>query len=354
LAVLIGLSACSMTWALDADAALARTITFAGVFVLLHLFALLDTPFLRTAWTALFASAALSVLAGLTLPAESAFADEGRFTSGGLNPNDYAGLLLVILFAAGSLARGGRVGRAALALLLLAGVLWSGSRTAFVALAAAPVLLIAFSPSQRRGAALRKGAAAYVAALLAVGAVYALDSSQAQALHARAATITDYRNESTWAGRLDIWRGGLELVAARPLLGSGAGNFPIAATAVSGIPQRSTDGAPGQVAHNVLLGMTAELGLAGLLVFSFLLARALMRARALARVEPMGSALLLGLLAYSLMAMSLSWEYAKVAYMLMGSVLALGGATIAARAAPAERSTRLSMGGRLSPTRTPP
>ncbi|HUR40800.1 MAG TPA: hypothetical protein VM240_06480, partial [Verrucomicrobiae bacterium] len=47
LAVLIGLSACSMTWALDADAALARTITFAGVFVLLHLFALLDTPFLR-------------------------------------------------------------------------------------------------------------------------------------------------------------------------------------------------------------------------------------------------------------------------------------------------------------------
>lgn len=343
LAAIVVLSAASMTWALDADAALARTLTFAGVFVLLHLFALLDAPFLRAAWTGLFASAALSVLAGLVLPGDEVFAEEGRFTSGGLNPNDYAGLLLVILFAAGGLARGGAWLRVALALLVLAGMLWSGSRTAFVALAAAPLLLVAFSPPGRRGPALRKGAAAYGAALLAVAGVHAYDATQAQALHERAATLADYRNEATWAGRLDIWRGGLELVRERPLLGTGAGNFPIAAATVSGIPQRSADGAPGQVAHNVFLGMAAELGLGGLLLFTFLVARALMRARALARTEPAGSALLLGLLAYLLMALSLSWEYAKVAYLLMGSVMALGHATrrtesAAAASAPAPRT----------------
>lgn len=320
---LIAWSAASLLWALSPADALARTATFAGLFLVLQLFALLDPAFVKRCWLALLASAALTVPVGLAFGALNPFGEHGRFASGGLNPNDYAGLLAVTLFVAMGAAPAPLALRAVLGLTVLAGVVLSGSRTALVALAAAPLLHLLLVPALARRAALYRAAAAYVLVAAGALAVFTADRPQAEALRERAMSLTDYRNADTWAGRLALWRGGLEMIRERPLLGVGAGNFAVAATGVSGMPRRADDGR-GQVAHNVFIGVTAELGVPGLLLFGAMWLAALRRARA---ATPYCDTLLLGLVACLLMSLSLSWEYAKVAYLLMGSALALGGAT---------------------------
>jgi hypothetical protein len=373
LLALIAWSALSMLWALEPLDALARTVTFCGVFALLHLFALLDPPSLRRTWLVLLASAALTVPVGLTFGGPDAFTPEGRFASGGLNPNDYAGLLTLTLFLAlakkgsdpflkGPVEKGSDpflevpmpkngsdpfFGRPAkngsdpflplvlgLGMVVLAGVFLSGSRTALVALAAAPVLHLLLVPGAARRLAIYRATAAYAAAAVVLLAAFHASPPQAGALRERAMTLTDYRSADTWAGRLNLWRGGVEMARERPLLGVGAGNFPVAATAVSGMPRRAEDGR-GQVAHNVFVGIAAELGLPGLALFGAMWIAALRKARVAARAC---DAVLLALLGCLLMSLSLSWEYAKVTYLLMGSALALAGAhappaatTVAAR-----------------------
>lgn len=326
---LVAVAALSTLWATSAPAALGRTVTFAGLFLLLHLFALLDAPWLRRAWTALLASAALTVPVALIFGGGAAFSEEGRFAAGGLNPNDYAGLLVVILFAGVGLAAGNAWTRAALAIVVLVAILLSGSRTAFVALAVAPLVYLLISPPAARKPALVRVGAVYLAALAVVGGAYALDGGQAAAVHARAMTIRDYRNEDTWAGRIDTWRGGIAMFRAAPVLGVGAGNFPIVGPSVSAMPRRASAAGPGPVAHNVFVGLAAELGVIGLAAFAWLLVAAFARARATVGMgmPTYGGALLLGLIACVLIGLSLSWEYSKILYVVIGSALALAPAS---------------------------
>ena len=329
LLVLVALAALSMLWAASPAAALGRTVTFAGVFLLLHLFALLDERFLRLAWTALLASAALTVPLALLVDGQAAFSEEGRFAAGGLNPNDYAGLLVVVLLGAAGIALGGTLLRVLCGAALLVAVFLTGSRTALVALAVAPVLFVLLSPAGTRKAALARGAAAYLAVALAVGAAALVPRPEVEAVQARVVTLKHYGNDTTWAGRLDIWRGGIEMFRDAPVLGVGAGNFAIVSPTVSGMPRRPSAAGPGPVAHNVFLGMAAELGAVGLGVFLWFLAAAIARARAVAaaRRVPHAGAMLLALSACVLIGLSLSWEYSKVFYVVVGSVLALAAAT---------------------------
>lgn len=323
----------SAAWALSPADALARALTFSGVFLLLHLFALLDAPGLHRAWLVLLASAALTVPVGLIFGGLNAFAEQGRFASGGLNPNDYAGLLAVALFVAMGGLGGARTGlalRALLGAVVLAGVLLSGSRTALVALALAPLVHLLLVPAAARRPALYRAAALYAAAGIALAGAFGAQNPHGEALRARASTLADYRDADTWTGRLNLWRGGLEMIRERPVLGVGAGNFPLAAASVSGMPRRAEDGR-GQVAHNVFIGITAELGAPGLLLLGAMWVAALRKARAAAALEPAHDALLLGLLACLLMSLSLSWEYAKVAYVLIGAALALAPVGVPAR-----------------------
>lgn len=324
LLALLAWSALSMLWAASVPAALARSVTFAGLFLLLHLFALLDERFLRLVWTTLLASAALTVPLALLVDGRAAFSEEGRFAAGGLNPNDYAGLLVVILLGAVGIALGGAWLRALLGAVVLLAILLSGSRTAFVALAAAPLLFVLLSPAGTRQAALLRGTAAYLALALAVGTGHFIDHAVADTVQARAATLRDYRSETTWAGRLDIWRGGIALFREAPVLGVGAGNFAIVGPTVSGMPRRPSAAGPGPVAHNVFLGLAAELGTIGLGIFLWFLLAAVTRARALAAGRsPKAGAMLLALSACALIGLSLSWEYSKIVYVVAGSVLAL-------------------------------
>jgi putative inorganic carbon (HCO3(-)) transporter len=324
LLALVGLSALSMLWATSPGAAAARTLTFAGLFLLLHLFALLDERFLRMVWTVLLFSAALTVPIALLVDGSAAFSEEGRFAAGGLNPNDYAGLLVVILLGGIGITLGGAWLRALCGAVLLLAIFLTGSRTAFVALAAAPLLFVLVSPPGTRKAALLRGTAAYVAIVLAVGAAALVNRPQVEAVQARAVTLKHYASDTTWAGRLDIWRGGIEMFREAPVLGIGAGNFAIVSPTVSGMPRRPSAAGPGPVAHNVFLGLAAELGTIGLGIFLWFLIAAVVSARAVASAGgPKAGAMLLGLTACVLIGLSLSWEYTKIVYIVAGSVLAL-------------------------------
>jgi O-antigen ligase len=121
-----------------------------------------------------------------------------------------------------------------------------------------------------------------------------------------------------------------------PLRGTGAGNFAIVAPRYVNMPERAADGRPGPVAHNVFLGLAAELGAPGALLFAIVLYGGFRRARRAAPADPLGASLLLGLIAYLLIGMTLSWEYCKVGYVLLGSVLALDAET--GGASPEDRS----------------
>lgn len=328
LLALAALAALSMLWAASPAAALGRTVTFAGLFLLLHLFALLDERFLRLAWTALLGSAALTVPLALLVDGEAAFSEEGRFAAGGLNPNDYAGLLVVVLLGAAGIALGGTLLRGLCGAALLAAVFLSGSRTALVALGVAPLLFVLLSPAGTRGAALARAGAATVAVVLAVGAAALVQRPEVEAAQGRVATLKHYGDDTTWAGRLEIWRGGIAMFRDAPVLGVGAGNFAIVGPTVSGMPRRPSAAGPGPVAHNVFLGLAAELGAVGLGVFLWFLAAAIGRARAVAgaRRAAHGGAMLLALSGCVLIGLSLSWEYSKVFYVVVGSVLALAAA----------------------------
>ncbi|MCV5830779.1 hypothetical protein OFN28_29355, partial [Escherichia coli] len=77
------------------------------------------------------------------------------------------------------------------------------------------------------------------------------------------------------------------------------------------------------VAHNMFLSVASQLGLVGLALFVGMLALGFGLAARLARSEDLGVGLALGLIAFSITGMSLTWEFEKIGYVLLGSLLCL-------------------------------
>ena len=76
--------------------------------------------------------------------------------------------------------------------------------------------------------------------------------------------------------RWEIWKNGLTLIASRPILGVGAGAFPIAEGSLH-------KGGKWNAAHNSFIQIAAELGLPGLGVYLFLLYRGFTNCRKVIR-----------------------------------------------------------------------
>src|SRR2546422_9855684 len=94
----------------------------------------------------------------------------------------------------------------------------------------------------------------------------------------------DY-NTTSETGRLKIWERGLNYMAGRPVLGVGAGNFPVAEGTISPLArlQERGIGVRWGAAHNSFLQVGAELGIPGLLLFIGLIATTFMSLRRAAR-----------------------------------------------------------------------
>ena len=200
----------------------------------------------------------------------------GRFGNDLLGPNIQAVTLLFPFvlalnraFAEEGRARGWRLVNAGFAVLMLWGVLMTGSRTGTLA-AALVVLTLAFA-GQRRG---RKGLFVFLAAGVAVAAwvwVY-----QPAGVASRS-----FESATSSSGRLEIWSVGLAACSDYCAIGAGWGNYG----QVYAETQASVPGARVLVsdegtyqAHNVWILALVELGIPGLVLLTWGLGQALFEA----------------------------------------------------------------------------
>jgi len=142
-------------------------------------------------------------------------------------------------------------------------------------------------------------------ALLLVVLLARLDLSQQIS---RLATITDSISGGAGGdrlnGRLDVWGAGWDVFTKNPVLGVGAGAFPIA-TLPYGLP--SADNHTGIIAHNTYLSVLSETGLVGFLLFGGILATVINAVRKCQTGER--GALTAALWVWAIGAFNLSFEF---------------------------------------------
>jgi O-antigen ligase len=212
----------------------------------------------------------------------------------------------------GTFSRGGIV---ALGVVILAGCVYAAKwRRAFVALAIGVAL---------------------------VGAVFVQDTTSGAV---QRLTSTDT------SGRADIWKVGLRMVRAHPVVGVGSGNYTTAEphyllTSAGAIKNVNLILISPHVAHNIYLHVLAEMGVIGLALFLSIIglsircavkAVALFRARGERSLEILGRALVIAITGILAADFFVSEQYSKQLWLL----LAIGPALLAiARGSPVARRT---------------
>jgi O-antigen ligase len=186
---------------------------------------------------------------------------EGRLSAGmGMyDSNDMAAMLALTLPLAIGLARGRRGlmrwGLSGAALLLVAVVLASGSRGGLLGLSAGAIVLAFGMRGRRRIVAV---------ALLAI--VFSGMWTFSNSFRGRLQTLTnleeDYNTFDEY-GRKQVWERGRQYIRENPVIGVGAGNFPIAEGNYFGIRYSGVRGAKWSNAHNSYIQAYAELGVVG-------------------------------------------------------------------------------------------
>jgi O-antigen ligase len=308
-------SGLSVIWTVDVDATVTRLVTCVQLFLLLLIIwdTIVDDRAVRAALAA--------YVLGAWVPATILLSDfltgrgdtlHGRLTVGNFHPND-VGLILAlgipIAWQLGTSASDGLAGGVERVLFLgyvpvaAFAMLLTGSRTSLAA--AAPWAVWVLIDGARR----RPGLAAGILVCLGYVGAWAVGQVPPRSLD----RITSTEKEVTQGdltGRTEVWREAVRLVQARPLSGSGAGSFREAAT--------DSD----KVGHNFLLGILAEVGVIGLLLFLVLLVAAFVYgARARGGLAAMWLTLLMG---WVIAASLHNWEYRKQSWFLFGLALVSG------------------------------
>jgi exopolysaccharide production protein ExoQ len=157
----------------------------------------------------------------------------------------------------------------AVTLITAAGIVVSGTRGAWVAIAV--VLLLFILP----GLTMRRRVAS-IAVILLVGAVlYQLPGIPELVAERSGNAVT-----TGGAGRTDIWSVGLRIIGSSPLTGVGFANFPVAFTSAAiraaGLGRASLQ-LVGAGSHNVVIATLAELGVIGLLLLGLFLGPLVLR-----------------------------------------------------------------------------
>jgi putative inorganic carbon (HCO3(-)) transporter len=144
----------------------------------------------------------------------------------------------------------------------LIGLMFTQTRGSIVGAAVALLILLSWAPFRR--VALAGLAVTAVVALLNVGAI--AESQPVSVAGERLATIATLKTRSD--DRVEIWTATPAIIAERPFLGAGQGNFPEVSPdfALSDVGGLAFDHA-----HNLFLNVAVELGLIGLALLLLLL-----------------------------------------------------------------------------------
>lgn len=209
----------------------------------------------------------------------------GRLTGGNGDADSEAALLVSALMLTGGLTaalpRGswGRILALIAGLIAVAGILGTASRGGVIALACVLVGAVLFGGRWRPYALLLMVSA--VAAAVVYLAVFA------------PSTTSEHLTSSNSAGRTDLWRVGVRMWKANPVVGVGADNFPVVSSHYVQQPGQITRAdlivdVP-KVTHNTYLEILDELGIPGLIIFLTLLGASVAAAlRAARRFERAG------------------------------------------------------------------
>jgi O-antigen ligase len=159
---------------------------------------------------------------------------------------------------------------------------------------------------------------------LGLGALINLNPGKVELATDRYDTLRDYKSADTWSGRLELYGAAVRMIEEHPLGGVGSGNFPIISPSISkgaaGIVKNHL-GSP--VAHNMFLSVGSELGLAGLVLFLAVLLNTFAILRRNTQDNPLIMALSVGLCIFLVTGLALTWESAKIPYIMIGTVLSL-------------------------------
>ena len=202
---------------------------------------------------------------------------EGKWTAlVDYDNNDFALIAISVLPLAVYFLRrdAGRVRRIAALLsllVLLAGIVRSGSRGGFIGL----VAVVAYLALRYRAVPARVRLAATIIGGLALVGVAGAE------LTATVDTVLHPQDDYNWTGgdyygRIQLWKRGIQYMHERPLTGVGLSAFPIAEGELSDVArERMAHGLDVKqlVAHNMYVQVGAELGLISLAIFVFLLWR---------------------------------------------------------------------------------
>jgi putative inorganic carbon (HCO3(-)) transporter len=279
----------SMLWATDSRTAGGTALRFAqGVALIFVVFSAVREPrHLKWIVYAFLVGAALSAVVGLAgvTKAEDANIDASRLTGGIGDPNELAAVLVPALsFALFMLVIERRV---LLRWLLLAAALISAlalfrteSRGGLVGLG---VMLVA---SAFLSGPVRARAVTMALATSGFALVYFTLIAPPQAL----ARVTTF-SAGGGTGRPDLWAVALDVFRAHPLVGVGAGNFPLVEPSYAflnrNLPRFDLIVVTPKVVHNTYLNVLVEVGVVGFILFAFVVvgafAAALRAVRALAR-----------------------------------------------------------------------
>ncbi len=262
--------ALSQLWAADSGQALTALAQFTlNAILFLIVYSAVRTPEQAILVIAAFiAGACLNAIYGLLFVSPEPGRLE-RLTSSISNPNDLAAILVPALVLslglAGALRRAAPARLAALGAAALCGacIFLTASRAGLVGLA---VALAAFFVVGTRW----RGRTLVVVVILGFAGLGFFEYVASSDIRAHVSTI------GSGSGRLDLWTVGWRMVEANPLVGVGAGNFPVSSIHYLLQPGAIEHGsyfigAP-KVTHNMYLEIWIELGIIGLALFVTILA----------------------------------------------------------------------------------
>jgi O-antigen ligase len=257
----------SFLWSVDPDRTIDRIITYVQLIILVYLlWDLYTTPesvttglqvYILGTWISI-GSVISNYVAGNLAYASSV----ERYTAAGFNANHF-GLILVLglpvaWYLAVSSKDEGRIGR----LLKLANfayipaaiftIFLSGSRSSLIV--AFPALLFILWSIGRLKLIQR-----ILILIVVVSALAVLQSYIPETTIERLASSSDELTSGDLNGRMEIWRQGLVVFEQHPLIGVGSSAF------------RSAIELRGTAPHNVYLSILVDVGIAGLLLFGFIL-----------------------------------------------------------------------------------
>jgi putative inorganic carbon (HCO3(-)) transporter len=320
-------NAFSLMWTVDGDATQVRVLTYVQLFALmLVVWDTVDTRArLRATLTSYLAGSYVTVTALLLGYFLGTAAERhGRVTVGSFHPNDVGMILAISVPVAAYLMWEPVAGRW--------GVLWVTFCASYVPLAGFAVLatgsraaLVSMLPGFVylfwRLARSRPVVAAVTLAGLGGMGVMAIPFVPAQVILRLQGTDAALR-----AGNLNerqiVWAEAVRLIREHPLLGSGGGAFRVAAVGAN------------KVAHNLALGLLAEVGIIGFGLFAAMLVVALLSLR---HIEPnlraMWAAVFVAWLGAALLH---NWEYRKQTWLMIALVLVCGALSTEDEAPPAE------------------